>query len=835
MADEQVIVTRFLADLTDYEQGVQSYEQSMTDVQNANKAADTSAKSLSATTGDLGTKYKLTAAEATRAAEASAEVGKQTQQSASVIRRAADTVKQFALGARDGFRTAIKEVGGLRGIVSQVGTNIKNFGANASGAFKALGSQVTNVAGQVPLIGGLATALGPVGIGAAAVAAGFLKIFSNIDAGATALDGLGKTGGLVFDRITGAAVSFFDAFTNSDTVIGKVAGALGDVLGVLLDIVTGPLQLLGEFTGISDALREDFAAGQLIANQLDELADKQLQVNEAVAQNEIGLRKNLSALRDSTKPVEERLRIADEITRIEEENLALRKSTLQTELGILKAQAQQQQARKGEVDDALKKQISDISVAIANAEAESVSLTERISARRAGIVEAEEQRKAKAREKALADQAKREAEALKLAEQRVAAEKTLDEVLDGIASDRLSRQQSEDEREVQAVKDKYAKLEAATLDGIAKLREASPPNAQSEITRREADAIVAIEKAKNEELAALEAKRKKALEDTRAEAVEKIRSSLLTSTQREREAVTAKYDELLALAEKNIKDEDELERTRLELTAAREAELTGIISDEERKRTEAQQAEAEKRLALQQQNAQLLTDFAVQATGIVAAAAAGAEDLSEQASKAIVTLLLDTLEKIILANAFQVQAISAGAPDPANVASGGIFGIARGIILAGLVKALFGAAKAAITANFEGDPYVGGDGTRPMWSGRDGYLRRLDKGERVVTSKDNDRYWDDLEAMRKGRWDDHILDKYIGPAVSALQWEDDRKASDFVASDFGSRMASSVMLAKYYDANIVKGLKDNARIERQQTELLGTIARNLKGANRRYY
>lgn len=835
MADEQVIVTRFIADLSDYEQGVQAYEQSMTDVQNANKAADTSAKNLSATTGDLGSKYKLTAAEAQRAAEASAEVGRQTQQTGSVIKRAADTVKQFALGARDGFRTAIKEVGGLRGIVSQVGANIKGFGASASGAFKALGAQVTNVAGQVPFIGGLATALGPVGIAAAAAAGGLLSIVRNTDAGATALDGLGKTGGLVFDRITGLAVRFFDTFTSSDTVIGRVAGALGDVLGVLLDIVTGPLQLLGEFTGISDALREDFAAGQLIANQLDELADKQLQVNEAVAQNEVGLRKNLAALRDSTKPVEERLRIADEITRIEEENLALRKSTLQTELGILQAQAQQQQARKGEVDDALKKQISDISVAIANAEAESVSLTERVAARRAGIVEAEEQRKAKAREKALADQAKREAEALKLAEQRAAAERSLDEVLDGIAADRIARQQTEDEREVQAVNDKYAKLEQATLEGIAKLREASPPNAQSEITRREAEAIIAIDKARNEELAALEAERVKQVEETRAEALEKIRSSLLTSTQREREAVTAKYDELLSLAEQNIKDEDELERTRLELAAAREQELTAIVSEEERKRTEAQQAEAERRLALQQQNAQLLSDFAVQATGIIAAAAASSEDLSEQASKAIVTLLLDTLEKIILANAFQVQAISAGSPDPANVASGGIFGIARGIVLAGLVKALFGIAKAQLTANFDGDPYVGGDGSRPMWSGRDGYLRRLDKGERVVTSKDNDRYWDDLEAMRKGRWDDHILDKYIGPAVAALQWEDDRKASDFVASDFGSRMASSVMLAKYYDANIVRGLKDNARIERQQTELLATIARNIKPASRRYY
>ena len=554
-----------------------------------------------------------------------------------------------------------------------------------------------------------------------------------------------------------------------------------------------------------------------------------------MAQNEIGLRKNLAALRDSTKPVEERLRIADEITRIEEENLALRKSALQTELGILKTQAALKTERKEEVDDNLKKQISDLSVAIANAEAESVSSTERVAARRAGIVEAEEQRKAKAREKALADKAKREAEALKLAEQRAAAEKTLDEVLDGIAADRLARQQTEDEREEQAIKDKYAKLEQSTLEGIAKLRAASPPNAQSEITKREADAVIAIEKAKNEELELLAKEKAKRDAETRQQALDRIRQSLLSETEREREAINKKYDELLRDAEKFITNEDELQRTKIELAKQREKELTGVVSEEERKRTEAQQAEAERRQELVRQNAQLLTDFAVQATDIIAAAAASSEGLTEQASKQVVGLLLDTLEKIIIASAFGVQALSAQSLTPDNIATGGISGIARGVVLAGLVRALFGIAKAQLTANFDGDPYVGGDGSRPMWSGRDGYLRRLDKGERVVTSKDNDRYWDDLEAMRKGRWDDHILDKYIGPAVAALQWEDDRKASDFVASDFGSRMASSVMLAKYYDANIVRGLKDNARIERQQTELLATIARNIKPASRRYY
>jgi hypothetical protein len=806
-------------------------------VETANKKADSTGKQLAATTGDLGTKYKLTAAEATKAAEASAEVGVKTQQSAGIIRRAGDTVRQFALGARDGFRTAVKEVGGLSGVVQQVGAKIKGFGATASGAFKVLGNNVTKFAESLPIVGQFAAALGPVGIAVGAVGAGLFGIVKNIDAGATALQGFGVTGGAVFDRVTGAVTGFFDELTNGTGFIGQAFDFISGAVDVFINKLTpiGDIFRAIASTSLFQGLKEDFEFGQQIANQLDELDDKQRGVNLTVAQNEIGLRKNLSALRDTTKSTEERLKIADQITAIENENLASRKELLRTELGILQAQAARQQGLKGEVDDSLKQQITDINIALANAEAESVSLTERVAARRAGIVEAEEQRKEAARQKALEAQRKREAEALKIAEQRAAAQQSLDNVLDGIANERLARQQSEDEREVQAIKDKYAKLEQATLEGIEKLRAASPPNAQSEITKREADAIVAIEQAKTEELAALEKKRTEEIEQTRAEAVEKIRSSLLNSTQREREAVTAKYDELLALAEKNITDEDELERTRLELARAREAELTGIVTDEERKRTEAQQAELERRAALQEQNAQLLTDFAVNATGIIAQAAAAGEDISEKASKAIVALLLDTLEKIILANAFQVQAISAGAPDPANVASGGIFGIARGIILAGLVKALFGAAKAAITANYMGDPFVGGDGTAPTWSGRDGYLRRLDKGERVVTSKDNAAYWDDLEAMRKGKWDDHVLDRYIAPAIAALNWEDDRRAADFVASDFGSRVAGSVQLMKYHDANIVDGLRRNARIEREQTVILSQIAKALRPTSKRYY
>ena len=832
MADAKVVV-QYDIDLGEFDAKVEQATAGYAELDKAAKEATKGTTALSGATGSLTDKVEALVEEEKRAAVASKELATTAEKNVSIFRRVGEGIKQFGLGARDGFRTAIKEVGGFRGIVTQVGANIKGFGASASGAFKALGSQITNVAGQVPLIGGLATALGPVGIAAAAAAGGLLSIVKNTDAGATALDGLGKTGGLVFDRITGLAVSFFDTFTSSDTVIGRVAGALGDVLGVLLDIVTGPLQLLGEFTGITDALKEDFAAGQLIANQLDELADKQLAVNEAVAKNEIGIRKNLSALRDTTKPVEERLRIADEITRVEEQNLALRKSTLQTELNILKTQAQQQLARKGEVDDALKKQISDLNVAIANAEAESVSLTERIASRRAGIVEQEEQKKAAIRAKAIAAREKAEQEAAKKAEQRAAAEAKLNEVVADLARESFERGLTDAEREVEAVKKKYADLEAATLEGAQKLREASPASAQSEITAKEAKAIIAIDKAKNEELAALEKKRAEDAAKTREEEVERIRKSLLSETELQREEVNNKYDELLAAAEKNIKDEDELERVRLGLAKKREEALTGIVTNEERKRTEAAQAEQQRREQLQQQNAQLITDFAVQTSNIVAAAAANAEDIGEQASKAIVGLLLDTLEKIILANAFQVQAISAGAPDPANVASGGIFGIARGIVLAGIVKALFGAAKAAITANYEGDPYVGGDGSKPMWSGRDGFLRRLDRGERVVRTKTNEAHYDALEAMEAGKFDDWVLANYM-PAFDAII--DDDRMVRYANSDTGQRMAASITLPRMFDKGMVTASGAIRKEQQRTNELLAQMVKNAgRGTSKRYY
>ena len=58
MADEQVIVTKFTADLTDLEKGVSDYEKTLNDARGASDSLDKSTKNLGATTGDLAAKMR---------------------------------------------------------------------------------------------------------------------------------------------------------------------------------------------------------------------------------------------------------------------------------------------------------------------------------------------------------------------------------------------------------------------------------------------------------------------------------------------------------------------------------------------------------------------------------------------------------------------------------------------------------------------------------------------------------------------------------------------------------------------------------------------------------
>ena len=108
-------------------------------------------------------------------------------------------------------------------------------------------------------------------------------------------------------------------------------------------------------------------------------------------------------------------------------------------------------------------------------------------------------------------------------------------------------------------------------------------------------------------------------------------------------------------------------------------------------------------------------------------------------SKEFIAFLLDELEKIVLINAVKIQSFLAadGAKfGPVGVAAG----LAQGAIFALLIKALFAGVKAAVLGAYTGEELVGSAGEKPIWSGRDGYLRRVHKNEGIVDAATNVKY-----------------------------------------------------------------------------------------------
>ena len=862
MADEQVIITRFTSDLSSFEAGVKEYTDLMNQAEGAAKKLDGTEQKLNTTTGSLADKFDAAAESAKQAADSTTQLADKTKQSTSIFDRAGQSIKQFGTNVVQSIGNAGKSLTSFKGLSGGIGNIFKGVGTAGTAAFGQIKQSIFGVVQSIPGIGGIATALGPVGIAAAAVGAGLFKVITNLDAGKTAVEGLGIGAGVVFDKLTGTLAKVgglisdvFGAiaapFEKANQAVSDLFGSLTEkfpIIGEVFDAISSGVEFVINNLTPLGALFESFSFGQDIANQLDQLEESQLGVNEAVAANETLLAKNVAQLRNTNLTAEERLKIADDITRIEEENLKLKQDQLRTELGILQAQAAQQKLDKGEVDDALNKQISDLKVALSNAETESVRLTEKVAVRREGIVAQEEARKKairdkaeadrqKAAEKAAAAREKREQEEAKRAEQRVQAQAKLDDILNQLADEQLARTQTEAEKEVTATEKKYEDLEKVARDGIEKLREVSPPGAEAAIAQQEANILVQIAKAKEEELAEIRRKAAEDLAKEREEGREKLRKQLLDETEAEREAILEKFDEDVALAEKSIENQAERDEVIRKLREKAEKDLTGVISTAEQERLELERAAAEERNRREQERIDVLKNASADALGILIQSAAEGEALSQESSKALLLLMLDTLEKIMLAQAFQAQAMVTGAPTPDNIATGGISGTIKGIAMFALIKGLFSAVKGILTENYTGDPFVGGDGSRPMWSGRDGFLRRLDYGERVVTGKTNAKYFDEMQAMEDGRWDSYLDNNYILPAIEALRYNDDERAVKFVQSDMGQRMAASITLPRMFDKNIVQTQMQVSKQQRRTNELLEAMVHNTRprAINKRYY
>jgi hypothetical protein len=841
MADEQVIITKFTADLTSFESGVNEYTDQLKEADGVAKNLDKTEQKLSNTTGSLADKFNVAAASAKEAASGTTKLGAEVQKSSTFFDRAGASIKAFATNAKTSIANAGKSLTSFKGLSSGIGSVFSGAGKTASAAFGSIKNSIGGVVSSIPGIGGIATALGPVGIAAAAVGAGLFKVITNFDAGATAVQGLGIGAGVAFDRLSGGIANaagkvsdFFGDLFEGGTIVGDVFGAIADGVVFFIEKLTPIGAILGALGITAQGLKDDFAFGQLIAEQLDEQADKQLVVNETLAANETVLAKNLAQLRNVNLTAEERLKIADKITQIEEENLKIKQDQLRADLAILQAQAARQVATKGEVDDALKAQISGLNVALQDAETESVRLTEKVAVRRESIVAGEEARKEAIRQKAREARKKAEEQDAKNAEQRVQAQAKLDDVLNGLADDRLARTQTDGEKEITATEKKYADLQKVAQEGIARLREASPPGAEAAIAQQEANILVQIETAKQEELAAVRQKAAEDLAKEREEGREQLRKTLLDDTELQREAILEQFDADVALAEKSIENLEERNETIRKLTEQAQKELTAIVTTEEQKRIDAETAAAEQRAALQQANLDLVKSFAEQSLATLVQSAAEGKGLQEEAAKQLLVLLLDTVEKIVLLNAINAQtgAIALGF-STGNPAAG----IIAGIAVTAIIKGLFAAVKSSILGNYKGDDFVGGDGSRPMWSGRDGFLRRLDYGERVVTGKTNAKYYDEMQAMEDGNWDRYLDNNYILPAIESIRYNDDERAVKFVQTDMGQRMAASITLPRMFDKNIVESQLAQSKEQRRTNKLLEEMVHNTRArtTNNRYY
>lgn len=783
--------------------------------------------------------------------------------------------KEFAIGAKQGFREAFNE------LPAQAEKSTKRAGksvTNLTGKVRdELSGAVRQSASQFGILGNVAVALGPVGVAVAGIAAGLLAVAKNTDAGATAIEGFGRGAGLIFDRVTGKVKDFFSLLESGST-LGNFFQGLIDGAEFFIKTLSpiAPILALLKVTGISDAFAEDVAEGQRLAQAYDDLEDKQNALNEKTAANEIIIRKNLAALRDETKPVAERLKLADQITASEKENLALKKVQLYAELAILNARAKGQLERKGEVDDTLKAEISALRAGLSTLEADSVSLTERVSARRNAILDGEQATNDArlAKEKAARDKAFNEEKQRieKLSALREQAAQTREE----LERDALRRQTlGEDgaptlstqildvdfkvEDQIDAAKENAKKQEELAKDNAAELER---------IAQELATNIVLIRAQGNAEVDALTTKFYKSEEEKAEAATAAIEDALLTDDDRQLNAISKKYDELLKLTDKLTVNEAEKGRIRAQLLLARERELTEIIDEEGRKRLEIQVKLIEELgEGVGQALALLATSFSIGENDINAQFDQQLSDLQEanqreldeiarrngsqaeleearnratasymdernrieqergkelqenreRQEKEFLKLLLDTLEKVVQLYVAEIviKQIADGAAQ--GGVPGALAGAAIGAAIAAIISGIFSALKSSIGGAYRGEEMIGGPA---FFNGsRDTHLRRVHPKERIVSAEKNMKHYDVLHAIHTDKFDQWKRANLMVemPAMDHLVMPEINRYLD---GDTGQRMAASVMLMKYHDKNIVESTNRTTKAQQKTNVLL---------------
>ena len=398
---------------------------------------------------------------------------------------------------------------------------------------------------------------------------------------------------------------------------------------------------------------------------------------------------------------------------------------------------------------------------------------------------------------------------------------------------------------LQQIRDVSATKEQLEADGINKRFDALESAARATITNEEdlTAALVALTKEREEQLG-----------EVGADKLQSIQDALADEEQLEIDAINKKFDLLEQAAKDVITNEEDLTAALIELNRKRNEEIGEINEESAKERTDRQIQDAQDILnatqdlssgilAINQANTDSkLEEFdrqieAEKAYGRDTSAleARRAEEEKKNARKAYAIQKAFALAQIAVDTAKAIASLTASSA--ANTLNGVTFGAAGAAqFAAGIISILANIAQATalLTSKapglYKGDPYIDG---KPDYSGRDGYVRRLDKGERVVTAKDNLEHWDLFEAVRKGKlqeWKDRNMDPI------ALNFERVNKipsTAELIAYNFapmvnnyveGNANAITLTMPKGHDKGMIKATRESTQEQRRTNDLLAAIS-----------
>jgi hypothetical protein len=838
------------------------------------------------------------------------------------VTNAKNGVLDFFRGARDGVKQAIGEVGGFSGIFTQLSTNVKSaFGivrkdTDSTGKSLAMlraqiealnkkklnltdprqiastNAQITKLTGEynnlnrigvkagtqiggslkgitgqlqsaIPQVGGLGGSilglLGPVGIAAGAIAGIGLAFAKNTDAGATFLDGISRTGGIVFDKLTGTVSRFFNSFTDGTGTVSKVFSAIADGATFALTKLN-PIFILLEKIGVVDAFKEAAKDGQLLAQAYDDIDDAQIKNIKSNAVLDKQIRELEVKLRNRTTSEEERLKIGEQIGKLEEQRAADELKVLQQVTAAKRKEAELELRDNQEVNDTLRRELAEAEAAELAAAATSVERVERTQNRIDQIRKQGDDKRAAASAKAAAEEKK-------IAEGRLAVEQDL------------------------------AKAEAALLGEREKAERAALDTRDARVQKAAGDAelLIQIEEAYNAELQAIRDKAAADAEQVANKQAQALQSAQLSSAQNRLDRLKQDQEIELGLAQAQGQDVQALltkqydERASLEndIQAARLDQLTtqyaedyaaldgNLIAQYDR----LAQFEVDKAMLLNESYAteldakrQLLeqtieldnaeTELAQSRIDAVAVAgqiisqlagdskAAAAAGFAIQKAAAIAQVITTTNTAIAAA---QAAAASVPAFFPITGLPNPLFPVAQGISVAQIARLKVGAAinlaqilAQSVSGFDEGGLIRSTDGPRIRKSGGDNVLITAKSDEIILTKAQQRRLKEETNPMIFGQIgvpgfakpnhtygqtfaDPELQYRYISSMGAVNSYVEGR------SGDTINNTTNHTAQLRWSDKRMVNTIDRGTKEAKRHTELLAMVAKGMnKGHNRRY-